>query len=219
MSQPRFVPWSRVRSWICDACGECCRWFNVPVTMHEYARISQNYGHDVLALGVGRAYLRRADGRCIFQFKRGDRRLCALQAQKPHACKMWPFVVSSNPVHGRDDAARWESPRGRAYVYVDPRCSRIRFGKPTGYLVGKVLPEVVEIAFGERQSQLHTTHNSLFMRIIEMTTSQSPAPQDRSPPRMILPVNSSPPNHALGASSPWLSAVARRRRKDCQWVW
>ncbi|WP_455283575.1 YkgJ family cysteine cluster protein [[Eubacterium] cellulosolvens] len=168
MSQPRFIPWSRVKSWVCDACGECCRWFSVPVTMHEYARISQNYGHDVFALGLGRAYLRRRpDGRCVFQFKRGDRWLCALQAEKPHACKMWPFIVCSNPVHGRDDAARWDGRGGRAYVYVDPRCSRIWLGKPTGQLVDKALPEFVDIAYGRRGTQLYTTDSTAQMRAME----------------------------------------------------
>jgi len=174
MSQPRFLPWSQVKSWICDACGECCRWFKVPLTMHEYAMITQNYGHDVPALGVGRAYVRRrTDGRCVFQFKRYGRWLCGLQAQKPRACRMWPFIVSSNPVHGRGDAARWEGRHGRAHVYVDPRCSRIRFGKPTGYLVDKVLPEVMRMAYGQRETQLHTTCNPLLTRIMEMTSSES----------------------------------------------
>jgi len=63
--------------------------------MHEYAMITQKYGHDVLALGVGRAYLRRrTDGRCIFQYCESGSWLCGLQAEKPYACKMWPFVVS-----------------------------------------------------------------------------------------------------------------------------
>jgi hypothetical protein len=66
VAEPRFVPWSSVASWNCDGCGECCKWFTVPVTMHEYARISHRYGHDVVTLGLARAYLRkRPDGRCI----------------------------------------------------------------------------------------------------------------------------------------------------------
>jgi len=161
MTQLRLVPWSHLKSWVCDACGECCRWFSVPVRMHEYAVILQRYGCGVVGLGLGRAYLRkRHDSRCIFQLRLGDRWLCGLQAKKPRVCKMWPFVVSKDPEYGRDEAARWEGSYGRAYVYVDPRCPRAVFGKPTRYLVEKVLPELVDLAFGRRESQLYTTHIS-----------------------------------------------------------
>lgn len=56
-------------------------------------------------------------------------------------------------------------------MYVDPRCSKIHYRKPTAYLVGKVLPEVVEIAFGERQSQLHTTNNPRQIHVLETISS------------------------------------------------
>jgi hypothetical protein len=115
--------------------------------------------------------LRRPDGRCIFQFNRNYRLVCALQPEKPYACKIWPFIVSRNPAHGRDDAARWELPHGRAYIYVNPRCFRIRYGKPTAYMIGNVLPEVVEIALGEKQSQLHTISNARHIRVLETISS------------------------------------------------
>jgi len=89
VTESSFVPWSRVASWNWDGCGECCKWFSVPVTMHEYARISHSYGHDVLTLGLGRAYLRkRRDGRCMFQYYDGGSWLCGLQTEKPYVCKM-----------------------------------------------------------------------------------------------------------------------------------
>jgi len=128
------------------------------LTMHEYAMITQKYGHDVLALGVGRAYLRRrTDGRCIFQYCDSDGWLCGLQAEKPYACKMWPFIVCKKPLHGGQQAAGWDAPYGRIYVYADPRCPRITFGEPTDYLINTVLPEFVDIAVGKRKSQLYTT--------------------------------------------------------------
>jgi Fe-S-cluster containining protein len=95
VTEPRFLPWWSVASWKCDACGECCKWFSVSVTMHEYARISHHHGHDVVTLSLGRALLRkRCDGRCIFQYCESGSWLCGLQAEKPYACKMWPFIVS-----------------------------------------------------------------------------------------------------------------------------
>jgi len=130
--------------------------------MHEYARISHRYGHDVVILGLGRAYLRkRRDGRCIFQYCESGCRLCGLQAEKPYACKMWPFIVCKKPLHGRQQAASWNGPYGRIYVYVDPRCPRITFGEPTQYLINKVLREFVEIAIGKTKNQLYTTRTPL----------------------------------------------------------
>jgi Fe-S-cluster containining protein len=162
VTEPRLVPWSMVASWSCDACGECCKWFSVSVTMHEYARISHSYGHDAVILGVGRAFLRkRCDGRCIFQYRDSGGWLCGLQAEKPYACKMWPFIVCKKPLHGRQQAACWDAPYGRIYVYADPRCPRITFGEPTQYLISRVLPEFAEIAIGNTKNQLYTTWTPL----------------------------------------------------------
>jgi len=74
-----YLPWSRVESWSCKACGECCKWFSIPLTPHEYAKISQTCGHRAFALGLGKAYLRkRDDERCVFQFELYGRWLCGL---------------------------------------------------------------------------------------------------------------------------------------------
>jgi Fe-S-cluster containining protein len=162
VAEPSFVPWSRVASWKCDGYGECCKWFSVPVTMHEYARISHRYGHDVVTLGLARAYLRkRPDGRCIFQYCNSDGWLCGLQAEKPYACKMWPFIICKEPLHGSRQAASWDGPYGRIHVYVDPRCPRITFGQPTQHLMDRVLPEFVEIAIGKTKNQLYTTRTPI----------------------------------------------------------
>ncbi len=177
MSQPRFIPWSRVRSWSCNACGECCRWFNIPLTLHEYAKINQIYGRQAFALGLGKAYLRkRADERCIFQFRLGGRWLCGLQAEKPYVCRMWPFTVSRNPIYGRSQEARWNTVYGRTYIYVDPRCLTITFGRPSSYLLNKVLPEFVEMAFGRKTLQEHSTCTPLTLAqdIAESTRSARP---------------------------------------------
>jgi Fe-S-cluster containining protein len=129
--------------------------------MHEYAAICHNYGYDALELGVGRPYLRKhPDGRCIFQFKQNSGWLCALQSMKPYVCKMWPFIVSRKPKYGREDDARWEYSDGEVYVYADPRCPRMIFGKPSR-LTEQMLTEFSDIAFRRQDTQLHTTCNSL----------------------------------------------------------
>jgi len=70
---------------------------------------------------------------------------------------MWPFTVSRNPIYGGSQEARWEGPYGRTYVYADPRCLMMTFGRPSNYLLNKVLPEFVEIAFGKKMLQEHST--------------------------------------------------------------
>lgn len=172
MSHPRFIPWSKVELWSCKACGECCKWFSIPLTLHEYAKISQTYGHHAFALGLGKAYLRkRGDERCIFQFRLGGRWLCGIQADKPYVCRMWPFTVSRGPIYGRSQAARWDCPYGRIFIYVDPRCPMITFGKPSDHLLNNVLPEFVEMAFSKRTLQEHSTCTPLgFQRDIAVPT-------------------------------------------------
>jgi len=173
MTHSRFIPWSKVESWSCKACGECCKWFNIPLTLHEYAKIGQIYGRQAFALGLGKVYLRkRVDERCIFQFRLGERWLCGLQAEKPYVCRMWPFTVSRNPIYGRSQEARWEGPYGRTYIYADPRCLMITFGRPSNYLLNKVLPEFVDMAFGKKMLQEHSTCTPLgLLRDIARSTS------------------------------------------------
>ena len=157
MSQPKLIPWSRIQSWSCNACGECCKWFSIPLTPYEYAKISQTHGYEAFTLGLGKAYLRkRDDGRCLFQFRSGDRWLCGLQTEKPYVCKMWPFTVSKSPIHGRSQAARWNSAYGGTYIYVDPRCPSITFGRPSNNLLNNVLTEFVEITFGKTHQEYST---------------------------------------------------------------
>ncbi len=44
------------------------------------------------------------------------------------------------------------------FVYVDPRCTGLRFGRnPSNQLVSKTMPEVIEIALGLREKQFYST--------------------------------------------------------------
>jgi len=157
---PTYIPWSSVRSWNCNACGECCKWFRVPVNTREYSRIAQAYGYDVFELGLGVAHLRKqAQERCIFQFREGSRWLCGLRAEKPHVCRMWPFIVSRTPRYERLESTLWQDQKGKLYVYIDPRCPNTILGRPTDHFLENVIPEFVEIALGKRRFQEHSTHS------------------------------------------------------------
>jgi Fe-S-cluster containining protein len=153
------IPWGIVKSWKCNACGECCKWFQIPVNTREYSRIGQAYGYHVFEPGLGVAYLRKQDKeRCIFQVRNMNRWLCGLQAEKPHVCKMWPFTVSKTPLYGRKETALWQDQNKSLYLYIDPRCPNVILGKPTDHFIEKVIPEFVEIAFDRRKLQEHSTH-------------------------------------------------------------
>ncbi|MEM4246121.1 MAG: hypothetical protein QW390_02370, partial [Candidatus Bathyarchaeia archaeon] len=60
----RPVPWRHVSSWTCITCGECCRRYNINITLREYLRITRLYGMSVAEPGLAECYLkRREDGR------------------------------------------------------------------------------------------------------------------------------------------------------------
>ena len=158
MSEPRPIPWSQIRHWSCVACGECCKWFSIPLTTYEYAKISQRYGFNITELWEGRAWLKkRMDKRCVFMIWRNERWLCGLQESKPHACRMWPFKVFDRPTYGKEMRARYESEEWTGYVYADPRCPRLIYGVPTQNFERTIVREFVQMAHRKREHQDFST--------------------------------------------------------------
>ncbi len=158
MCPTRLIPWRRVAHWRCLACGECCRWFEIPLRADEYARIIRLYGLDIVRLGIGRSYLKKTIGSlCIFQRFSSGRWLCGLQRDKPLVCKLWPFSILRSPKHGRNEEASYHHNEDEYYVYVHPYCRGLIFGEPTDYLANKVIPEAVKISLHLERIQNYTT--------------------------------------------------------------
>lgn len=152
------LPWRHVNSWVCTACGECCRGFKVVLKPEEWLTIVEKYGIDVTEVGSNKLYLkRRADGSCIFLYRWGKFWLCGLQQMKPKACKLWPFKILSWPKYGNARKAAYRYMGRILYVYVDPFCPGVKVGVPSKNFVNKVLPEFIEIALGLRTGQEHST--------------------------------------------------------------
>ena len=156
------IPWSQVRFWRCTGCGICCMYYNVTLKFDEWLRIVQKFGIGVTEAGLNKLYLaKKADGSCIFLSKSNGVYYCMLQDMKPLACKLWPFKILSRPKYGRSREAEFNYNGRRFYVYVDPFCPEIRLGKPMPIMIGKVIPEFIEIALGIRKQQIYTTGNFL----------------------------------------------------------
>lgn len=157
----RPIPWARVRDWNCLACGECCKWFMIPLRADELARILHTFGEWAIEFKLTKPYIRKlySGSRCIFQYKVQDKWLCILQemGMKPVACKIWPFIPLIKPKYGRDQEAIFEYSGERFYIYVDPRCPGITIGRPSFHLKREVLPEVIELRLGIRTQQRSTT--------------------------------------------------------------
>ncbi len=153
-----FIPWRKVESWACSACGECCRWFKVPLMVDEHAFVLSTFGPFYIDLDVDLTYLaRRLDGRCIFQFPSCGRWFCGLQKTKPLVCKLWPFIVTRRPRHGHSELASFGDGYFKCYVYVDPKCRGIRWGEPSSMMVERILPEVLKISLEKERGQTYST--------------------------------------------------------------
>ncbi|AGK61797.1 hypothetical protein Asulf_01826 [Archaeoglobus sulfaticallidus PM70-1] len=131
------VPWRRVSSWHCSACGKCCREYRVPLTFGEYLRFKK--------LGLveekRKFYLRKINGKCPFQI--GN--ICSIQDKKPIVCKLFPFTIR---FRGNDDALYWYGDE-EYYVYIDVSCKNIVFGSPTKSLKERI-NEAIELFNGLR---------------------------------------------------------------------
>lgn len=154
----RIVPWSRVRSWRCNACGICCRHYDVVLKFPEWLNIVKNFGVKYTAPGLNTFFLRRrADGSCAFLHDAPNASFCGLQPAKPLACKLWPFKVLDKPKFGNPNNAVYNYGNRRLFIYVDPACTGLRFGVPSQEFVYSVIPEFIEIACGVRRRQFKTT--------------------------------------------------------------
>jgi len=152
------IPWRYVESWNCIACGICCKGYQVVLGFNEWVNLVRTYGVGVTQPGIDKFYLgKKGDGTCIFLYKFFDTWLCGLQDTKPKACKLWPFKILSKPEFGRPNEAAYKYGDKNFFVYVDPSCIGVRWGKPTSEFTYRALTELVEIATGLREKQYYST--------------------------------------------------------------
>jgi len=150
-----YIPWRRIQSWRCLACGMCCGVYRVRLRKQEWELIGKLWPEAITERNRG-AYLRKIGGRCVFQ----KGRLCSLQplGLKPLACKLWPFVVFTAPV-SEWETEGWESlfilGEREYFIYVDTACKGINQGDPKE--LEKVIAESVEIHNNPRVRQCLTT--------------------------------------------------------------
>ena len=160
-----FVPWRHVADWRCTMCGDCCRLYSVVINFHEWLKIVKDYGVEQTVSGLDRLFIKRgSDGSCAFLCNLASNCLCELQYMKPKACKLWPFKIINQPKFGYARDAAYEHGENELFVYVDPMCNGVRYGKPTWEFSSFTLREFVEIAMGLRANQAKTTANLGFPR-------------------------------------------------------
>ncbi len=154
----RVVPWSHVSSWRCNACGICCKHYDVVLGFPEWLGIVKSFGVEYTASSVNKFFLRRkSDGSCAFLYETPNASRCSLQYMKPKACKLWPFKILDKPKFGSPNDAAYYYGHGKLFVYVDGACTGLRFGLPTREFTYSLIPEFIEIALGLRRRQLKTT--------------------------------------------------------------
>jgi Fe-S-cluster containining protein len=157
------VPWRCVESWNCIACGLCCHGYKVVLRFSEWVHIIRKYGMGVTQPGLSKFFLgKKGDGTCIFLSKVLNAWFCGLQSMKPRACKLWPFKIFSRPKFGRSNEAIYKHQDKDLFVYADPACIGIRWGKPMQEFTYRILPEFVEIALGLQEKQYYSTSKILY---------------------------------------------------------
>lgn len=158
------VPWSYVNSWYCTGCGLCCKEFDVVLRFDEWLNLVRRYGVGVTTATLNKFYIgKKTDGTCMFVYNSLGRWLCGLQHMKPTACKLWPFKISNMARYGRPQEAAFNYQGKQLFVYIDPLCPEIRWGKPSQQMTYRVIPEFAEIALGLREKQVYST-SSVYMQ-------------------------------------------------------
>jgi Fe-S-cluster containining protein len=151
------IPWSEVETWSCCGCGECCRPYSVPLSAWEWTRITQSYGASVTEISIDGLFLKKKQGRCIFQYMQSGKWLCSIQHLKPLACKLWPFKIFRKPKFGRAEKATLESGGRKLFVYADPLCPTLKLGEPSEEFLKNILPEFIGISLSAYGKQYYST--------------------------------------------------------------
>lgn len=168
-----YVPWRAVRGWACLACGECCKWYRVPLTPYEYALIVETLGAGFVEVtGTGNPCLKRVGGTCVFQDASG---LCGLQplGLKPLACKAWPFRVQKR---AGDRRALFVYEGEEYYVYVNTKCKGVNAG--TFYDLVQAIREVIELRENPRRAQFFSTCHTVGVAPV-LLAAEKPATNPR----------------------------------------
>jgi Fe-S-cluster containining protein len=157
------VPWRYVNNWGCNGCGICCKKFNVVLKFKEWLKLVQTYGIGVTGTGLNSFYIgKRSDGSCVFLTTSRGICFCGLQVTKPLACKLWPFKILDRPKYGYVKESIFDYKGRRFYVYIDPSCPEITWGKPSTTIAYRVIPEFIDIALGLKGKQYYSTALPLY---------------------------------------------------------
>lgn len=157
------VSWKRVKSWNCFGCGKCCRDYHVVLNLREWMDIVRNYGVNCTIHSVGKLLLgKRSDGFCCFLTSTGESCFCGLQNMKPLACKIWPFKIYGYPKFGNSNEASFRYLDRNFFIYADPECTGLCWGKPTPKFKFKTIPEFIDVIIGHRKKQIYSTSNLQF---------------------------------------------------------
>lgn len=123
----------------------------------ELVLISKIYGTSCLKIELDEVYfVKRPDGRCIFQVPISDRWICGIQKNKPMVCRVWPFIVMTNPEYGCPELALFIKNRSNYYIYIDSKCKGIGcHGK--NKIDKDLLSEIVQISMRTKKTQSYST--------------------------------------------------------------
>ncbi|MBS7658612.1 MAG: YkgJ family cysteine cluster protein [Candidatus Bathyarchaeia archaeon] len=181
------IPWRKTSFWYCSACGECCKKFHVPLTMFEYVEITSIFGKNVIELDLGKAYLRKnpLTKRCIFQKLKNKKWICGIQEIKPLACKLWPFIILTKSKQ-KNDEALFNYKGENFYIYVDKRCPNVKTGKPTNYLINKILPEVINLSINNKMKQVYSTSSQFTLQFLIRQIYKSLIKKERIEEKMLV---------------------------------
>lgn len=123
----------------------------------ELFLISNLYGTSCLKSEFDKVYfIRRPDGRCIFQVPISDHWICGIQKNKPMVCRVWPFIVMTNPEYGCPELSLFNKDRSSYYIYVDSRCKGIGW-RGKNKIDKNLLSEIVQISMRRIKAQSYST--------------------------------------------------------------
>ena len=152
------LAWRTVKSWNCTECGKCCKDYHVVLNYNEWANIVRTFGINNILISANRLLLgKKKDGTCSFLSCTDNQCFCKLQYVKPLACKIWPLKIFNRPKFGNFNKAIYRYQNTNFFVYIDPECKGLIWGKPTPEFKYNVIPEFIEVAIGIRRKQIHST--------------------------------------------------------------
>ncbi|MCD6458898.1 MAG: YkgJ family cysteine cluster protein [Thermoproteales archaeon] len=138
-SRHKYLGWRNVKGWTCIRCGACCKNYIIQLSPGEAMYYTIKYGPVAVKFQGKHYLLKKPDGSCIFLGYSQGKAVCMIYHDRPRVCRIYPFLITKEPLKGNGEDAEIVFRGKSLYLYVDAACPGVDTANNMKYLITPVL--------------------------------------------------------------------------------